>query len=176
MIWVEPGRTPSPHAQGSATGAEHRILGSQAQGRVLATLLCSVVWAGRPVALSALLLLQAALPPPGSSHSTRSLTLELGRTGPARRLPQRRPRPGAVQLPQFQQSRRPNPQPTPHHSLALDLGGMQHRKGSWPWAASGQTTAANPGSTQASLASALTSPPGTHSGQWSLPGPGPEGF
>ena len=99
------------------------------RGRVLATLLHSVVWAAWPVALSALSLLQAALPPPGSSHSTRSLTLELGRTGPARRLPQRQPRPGAVQPPQFLQSRRPNPQPTPHHSLALDPGGTQHRKG-----------------------------------------------
>ena len=53
-----------------------------------------------------------------------SLVLDLGQTGPGRSWPQRQPRTQkAVQPPQFLQPQSPDrqPQPIPHHSLALDL-------------------------------------------------------
>lgn len=74
--------------------------------------------------------------PKGSSlllptpHGTSLSDLEW--TGPRRGLPQRQPKSQvAPHPPQFLQPQCPDPQlqPTPHHSLALDLGQSQQRKG-----------------------------------------------
>ena len=64
-----------------------------------------------------------------------SLLSDLEWTGPGRGLPQRQPRSQvAPQPPQFLQPQHPDAQlqPTPHHSLALDLGQSQQRKGCDP--------------------------------------------
>ena len=52
-----------------------------------------------------------------------SLALALRQTGPGKSLSQRHHRSQAeAQSPQFLQPQCPEPQPTPHHSLALDVG------------------------------------------------------
>ena len=61
-----------------------------------------------------------------------SLVLNLGNTGPGRRLPQRQPGSQvAVQLPQFMQPQHANPQPQAilHHNFAVGLVQTQQKKG-----------------------------------------------
>ena len=64
-----------------------------------------------------------------------SLALDLGQTGPGRKLPQRQPGFLVAAWPsQFLQPQHPDPQPqpTPHHSLAPDRGWTQQGKGHNP--------------------------------------------
>lgn len=70
--------------------------------------------------------------PPTSYLSSE---LDLWQTGPGRRMPQRQPRFSiAAQPTHFLQPQCPDPQPqhSPHYSLALDLGLSQQRKGCKP--------------------------------------------
>ena len=124
--------------------------------------------------VSALAFARSALPPPGSTHSPTQPHARYGVDRSWKKTATDSPDLGAAQPPQLGQSRHPNPQPTPHHSLALNLGGMQHRKGHDFGLLLGKPQPP----TQAVRRPHLLqqSPRGVHSRQWSLPGPEPEGF
>ena len=90
----------------------------------------------------------------GSGDSTPQLSARSGADRPRRSLSQRQPRSqAAAQLPQFLRPQHPwppktQPQPTPHHSLVLDQGGAQQRKGCDPGLLLSGTTDAYTGGTE----------------------------